>query len=637
VYLPLFLTESLSKVYFRGNPRSKREYIEAVKVSGIENESIAQYLGNMYQNVNIYDNLITIFDKNFVSPVSDFGLSYYKYYLMDSTFIGDDWCYKVMFKPRRKQELTFSGNFWIVDSSFAVKQYEMRVVPDANINFVNDLIIEQHYFETDSGYWMPEKENLVIDFNVNQNNQKGTMGFYGHKTTSYKNYIIGQPKENSFYNDPERVVVSDDAYTKDDAFWLTSRHDTLDKDEKTIYFVVDSVKKMPRFNTYLDIINMFLSGYLNWGKVEIGPYASMLSFNEIEGTRFRFGGRTTYCFSKKIRPSAYIAWGTLDQEFKYGGGFLWMLNKNPRRAFNIQYKHDMEQLGMSPTGFREDFLLASFITRNPANKLTMVNELKSHYEHEWFPGFSNTVRFLHKDITPIGDSVFNFGEGTTCEKITTSEITFEMRFAYKERFVYNDFNRTSMGTTFPIIQLRYSKGIKDLWSGNYNYQKASIYFNDWFNIGSLGWSKYVIEVGKIWGRLPYPFLKMHEGNETFFFDETSFNTMNYFEFVSDEWVSLYYTHRFDGLFLNHIPLMRKLKWREVIWGKGVIGSLSDANRSYSEFPTGMYTLSKPFLEAGVGIENIFKFLRIDGVWRLSYLDHPDIAKFQIMFGMQVFF
>lgn len=637
VYLPLFMTESLSEIYFRGEPRSKREFISAVQVSGVENESIAQYLGNMYQNVNIYDGFITLFDKNFMSPINDIALTSYKYYLTDSTFIDSTWCYKIMFKPRRKQELTFSGEFWVADSSWAIKQFNMRVVNDANINFVNDLIIEQSFEKTAAGFWMPDKESLVIDFNVMQNDQKSTMGFYGHKTTSYKNYVFGQPRESSFYNAPERVVIAEDAYDKGAEFWQKERHDTLSKDEQTIYFMVDSIRKMPTFNTVYDIIDMFVSGYLNWGKFDIGPYASMLSFNEIEGARFRFGVRTSEKFSKKIMPSAYVAWGTEDHTFKYGGGFLYLQKKKPRRGFQVLFKHDMEQLGMSPTGFREDFLLASFITRNPANKLTMVNELKAHYEYEWFTGFSNTVRFLHKDIFPIGDSVFNFGEGTTRDKITTSEITFEMRFAYKERYVYSDFIRTSLGTIYPIIQLKYSKGIKDLWNGDYNYQKAVFYFNDWFNVGNIGWSKYVIEAGKIWGRLPYPFLKMHEGNETYFFDETSFNTMNYFEFVSDEWVSLYYTHRFDGFFLNRIPLLRKLKWREVVWGKGLIGDLSDANRNYSQFPEGMYTLGKPYLEAGAGIENIFKFLRVDGVWRLSYLDHPDIAKFQVMFGMQVFF
>jgi len=637
VYLPLFLTETLSKVYFRANPQSKREFISAVQVSGVENKSIAQYLGNMYQTINIYDGFITLFDKNFMSPINDLGLTTYRYYLMDSTMIDDTWCYKIMFKPRRHQELTFSGEFWVADTSFAIKKFEMRVVNDANINFVNDILIDQSFQRIADSLWLPEQERLVIDFNVLQNDQKSTMGFYGHKTTSYKNYVVNQPKENAFYNAPERVVIADDAYSKNADFWQQERHDTLSKDEQTIYFMVDSIKKMPSFNNVYNLIDMFVSGYLNWGKFDIGPYASMLSFNEIEGARFRLGGRTSEKFSKKIMPSAYVAWGTKDQDFKYGGGLLYLYSKKPRRGFQVLFKHDMEQLGMSPTGFREDFLLASFITRNPADKLTLVNELKAHYEHEWFTGFSNTARFLHKDIFPVADSVFNFGEGTTREKITTSEITLEMRFAYKERYVYTDFVRTSLGTVYPIIQLKYSKGIKDLWGGDYNYQKAVFYFNDWFNVGNIGWSKYVIEAGKIWGRLPYPFLKMHEGNETYFFDETSFNTMNYFEFVSDEWISVYYTHRFDGFFLNRIPLLRKLKWREVVWGKGLVGNLSDANRHYSVFPEGMYTLGKPYMEAGVGIENIFKFLRVDGVWRMSYLDHPNIAKFQVMFGMQVFF
>jgi len=295
---------------------------------------------------------------------------------------------------------------------------------------------------------------------------------------------------------------------------------------------------------------------------------------------------------------------------------------------------------MSPNGFREDYFLASFLTRNPADKLTLVDEFNIRYEHEWFTGFSNTIQFMKKDIYPIGDTVFNFGENSNSfqrKLIRSSDVSLAIRFAYKEKYIYGEYDRSSLGTTYPILQVRYNLGIKDLLNADYNYQKLNINIEDWFNVGTLGWSKYVIDAGKIWGTLPYPFLNLHAGNETYFYDEESFNTMNYFEFVSDEWVSLTYIHHFDGFFLNRIPLMRKLKWREVIWGKGLIGNLNNNNKSYSDFPEGMFTLKEPYFEAGAGVENIFKFLRVDAVWRLSYLDHPDIAKFQVMFGMNVFF
>ncbi|PLW95544.1 MAG: hypothetical protein C0592_00015 [Marinilabiliales bacterium] len=640
VYLPIFITESVSKLYFRKSPKSKREFIEAVRVSGVENESVGQYLGNMYQNINIYDNHVSVFEKNFVSPIAGFGLAYYKYYLVDSTFIDSDWCYKIMFTPRRKQELTFSGEMWIHDSTFAVKQYEMRIVRDANINFVNDMVIEKEFCRVDGYQWMPSKEKLLVDFNVFQQNQKNTLGFYGHKSTSFENYILNQPKSSSFYNHPERVQLAEDAYNKPESYWIEIRHDTLSTEEQNIYTMVDSITDMPVFKTWESLVFMFTTGYLIWGNFEIGPYASMLSFNEIEGTRFRFGIRTSNAFSKKIMPSAYIAYGTRDETIKYGGGFIWMLDKNPRRLFETTYKHDMEQLGMSHNGFREDYILASFLTRNPPDKLTMVDEFKARYEHEWFTGFSNSIQFVKKDIFPIQDSVFNFGEGGNSfqrEQIRTSYISLGMRFAYKEKYLYGEFDRTSMGTTYPVFQIRYDLGIKDLWGADYSYHKLEVNIEDWFNVGSLGWSKYVIDAGKIWGTLPYPFLQLHAGNETYFYDEFAFNTMNYFEFVSDEWVSLSYTHHFDGLFLNRIPLMRKLKWREVVWAKGLVGNLSEKNRNYSQFPGGMYTLNEPYLEAGAGVENIFKFLRFDAVWRLNYHDHPDIAKFQVMFGMEVFF
>ncbi len=636
-YLPLFLVETLSDFYHRKSPQTSREVILASKASGVENESFSQYLGNMYQKVNIYNNFITLFEKNFISPIANQSLNYYKYYLVDSTYIGDKWCYKLMFKPRRKQELTFTGSLWISDTSFAVKKVDVQIADDANINLINDLFAEQEYELVDGKHWMLVKESVVIDFNIVEE-PKGTFGFFGHKTTSYKKFDFNIDKDNKIFSSPVHVQVDEVSLNKDKVFWVDARHDSLTQDEQTIYDIIDSVKNVPLFNTYYDIAQTIFTSYYIKGNFEIGPYMSLISFNELEGYRLRVGGRSSNKFSTKIMLLAHIAYGTKDEKFKYGGGFLYMLSKNPRRSFGIDYKYDIEQLGLSQSALGEDYLLASFLRRNPISKLSMVEQFKGFYEHEWITGLSSKIYLLHRVNYPVGIDTFNFNfDGANKNHITTSEIRLDGHFAYKEKFMMGEFERVSFGTKYPVFDVQLSFGFKDVLSSDYNYQKVQLRVKHWFNIGSFGWSKYIIEAGKIWGQLPYPLLKLHEGNETYYFDEYSFNTMNYYEFVSDRYLSVYFSHHFDGLFLNHIPLMRKLKWREVIYGKGVIGALSEKNKKYNSSAFELNELNQPFYEAGVGIENIFKFFRIDGVWRLSYLDHPNVNKFNLMITMQFYF
>jgi len=639
-YLPIFLSESISNVYSKRNPKASIEIVKANKISGIENESVMQFLGDKFQHTNLYDNYINLFQKNFISPIANFGLNFYKYYLVDSTYFGQKWCYKIMFKPRQKQTLTFTGSFWVHDTSFAIKEVEMKIVDDANLNFVNDLVIQKEFNLIDGKYWLLTKDYIIGDLNIVEDDKSKVVGFFGRKTTTYKNFIINQPKEDDFYKSPVSVVIDETADEFPDEFWAENRHEELTRDEKTIYYMVDTLKKIPKFNTYIDIIEMITTGYYETGKFEIGPYGSILSFNAIEGVRIRLGGRTSNSFSKKLMLFGHSAYGTLDKRWKYGGGFMYMLHKNPRRSFGFDFQYDLEQLGASQNAFREDFFLAFLFRRNPTDKLSTVEGYKFYYEHEWFNGFSNTINLIHRNLYPIGNSFKVIVEDEAGRHevnesaITSTELCLDTRLAYKERFLMGEFERISLGAKFPILTIRYGYGIPRLLGGDNEFHRIQIGLSHWFNVFNLGWSKYIIESGRIWGKIPYPLLKLHEGNETYFFDEYSFNMMNYFEFVSDKYLSVYYTHHFDGYFFNRIPLFRKLKWREVAFAKGLIGGLDNINRNYSVFPQGMYTLSKPYFEAGAGVENIFKIIRVDAIWRLSHLDHPNISKFGIRLSLQ---
>jgi hypothetical protein len=255
-------------------------------------------------------------------------------------------------------------------------------------------------------------------------------------------------------------------------------------------------------------------------------------------------------------------------------------------------------------------------------------------QNEWFVGFSNKIALFHKKMFPFMDGpYFEFVKDGAIEQkptITTSEIRFNTHFAFKEKFLTGEFTRISIGSKYPVLDIDLTIGMKGVIGSDYNYQKLQIGFSQWFNIGPLGWSKYMIQAGKVWGTLPIQLLKLHEGNETYIYDPYAYNTMNYYEFVSDEYIGISYVHHFDGFFFNKIPGVKKLKFREMLYGKALIGRLSDANWNYNIMPETTFTLSSPYYEAGFAIENILKVFSIDFIWRLSYLDHPEINKFCIL-------
>lgn len=642
-YLPVFMTESLSDFYYRKNPKTRNEKIKASKVAGVENASVSQFMGDMYQNVNIYDNTILVFGKNFISPISDNALLFYKFYLIDSIVIDGHKCYQLQFKPRRKQELTFTGNLWAADTSFAIKQIEMSIADDANINFINATNVVQTYIQVDS-LWMMEKERLVIDFNpfpIEQKN-KNLMGIYGRKTASYDNFKINQPKDDKFYSLTENLVVAEDAFEKNEDFWDKNRHDTLSKNEKQIYHMVDTLQSLPVYKTWIDVLQIFVTGYKVKGNFEYGPYYNMFSFNTIEGNRFRFGVRTSNQFSKWYELSGYLAYGTRDEQFKYKLGIRAFIDKKPRTMVGLYYKNDNEILGQSQNGFTTDNILASVLRITPLRNLTRVKEVNAYIEREWFTGFNTKLSFYNRQMFPLANFHYEYQKNSNQivykDKITTSEVRILARLAYNEKYIDGAFTRTSLGTHYPIVQAQYTLGIKNLFNSDYDYHKLVVNVDDRIRINPIGYFDYILEYGKIWNKTPYPLLELHGGNETYTYDPYAYNSMNFYEFVSDEYASTSIQHHFDGFFLNRIPLMRKLKWREVAGGKALIGRVNAENKKLLLFPDHLYELNRgPFFEANIGIENIFKVFRLDGVYRLSYLDNPRVTPFSIRFSFQFSF
>ena len=396
--------------------------------------------------------------------------------------------------------------------------------------------------------------------------------------------------------------------------------------------MVDSIRNVPVFKTIESMITTFVTGYYIKNNFEYGPYYTFFSFNEVEGYRFKLGGRTSNEFSKKVMYYGHLAYGTKDKRLKYGVGMLYMFGKNPRETLELNYKDDVEQLGKSQNAFLDDNILSSILQRNPNYKLTRIKSHTAKYEKEWFQGFSNSISFGHHKMFPSDSIPLSYSsDGTTINynNLITSEVKLNTRFAFREVYVYGEFERTHLTSDYPIMNVDFTFGIKDVLGSDFDYFKLGMNIRHLFNTGTFGYFKYAMEGGKIFGQVPYPLLRLHKGNETYALDDFAFNMMNYYEYASDQYFRLYAEHHFMGLFLNKAPLLRKLQWREVIHAKGLIGSLSDENQDFWDFPSTLSELDKPYIEAGIGIENIFKLIRVDAVWRISKSDSPEVQNFGI--------
>lgn len=637
VYLPVMITETISDIYHKSSPQKKKEVIKASRVSGVENESISQYTGQMYMDANIYKNYVSAFGHEFVSPVSDYWKTNYKYYLLDSTYQEGHYLYHLSFRPRHKHTYTFSGDMWVNDTTWAVKKIQAKMATDVNINYINNFIITQEYSKVDSSTWFLTKEDMFMDLNFTDS----TMGFFARKTQTRRNIEINPEFGGAVFSGAatEETVFENGAMNRDDSYWTSTRHEELTDKEAKIYQMVDSIKQVPVFHTMVNTVEMILGGYWVHKWWEFGPYFKLMSHNEIEGWRFRVGGRTSNDFSKNLMLSTYLAYGTKDTKLKYGMGLLYLYNKAPRRGFSVDYKYDYEKLGQSINAFTEDNIMSTLLARTKNTHLLLVNEAKATYEHEHFNGFGNTMGFRYRKLYPSKYIPFrNESLEINYHNLTSYEIFLNTHFCYNEKFVSGEFTRMSMGSNFPTLDLYALAGVWDNQGKSDYYYRLTGTLQQSFTMGPLGRFRYIVEAGKVLGNVPFPLLKLHEGNETYAFDEYAFNMMNLYEFASDTYLSTTVEHHFNGFFFNRLPLLRRLKWREVVYAKGLVGDISDKNcrdNAIMDFPSTLGDVNKPYLEAGLGIENIFRFFRVDGVWRLTHRDNPGISKFALMFKVQV--
>jgi len=638
-FLPFFLTETVSDFYYRKSPKSKKEVIQASRTSGINNASISQVLGNYYEQFNIYDNYWYLLSKNFIPPVCDAWNFFYKVALVDSAYIDDDWCYRINFYPKQKQENVFEGYMWIADGSFAVKEVLMNLDSTANINYYKRGVFYQKYDNVNDSLWVMVNDKLVVEFAPG----KTTATIIARKTSTYSDYIVNPDIfiEVSHYKDD--IVYSDSVIINDESYWADKRPMVLTENELGVYELVDSLQNIKAFTTLIEIYNTLMYGYWNLGYVRIGPFANMASSNEVEGLRLRLGVKTGDLISKRMALGGYLAYGFKDKTYKYGSEFNLVISKKPWQQFKFNYENDLDIGSSGAVTFGEDNLLSGIYRRRETpQKLIDQEKFTWFYQKDWIWGLSNSIILTTVDMHPLFDIYYYNGHDSLVSDIQNSEINFGFRFAYREKFLFDNYRRYSIGTKYPVLTFNYKMGVDGLFKGDFNYRTFEFTIKDYFTMGSIGGTTVSLKSGKIFGTLPTLLLESPPGNETYFMNHGTFNLMNEYEFVNDTYAELFITHSFWGFFLNKVPLVNRLKLREVASFKMAYGSLSHANQATNNylketepFFIGNASPTKPYMEAGIGLENIFKLIRVDAIWRLTYRNNPLAPNFGVRVGVSL--
>ncbi len=632
-FLPVFFNETISDYYHDGTTKQDREVILANKASGMTTDMITQFTGKMYEGVNVYENYIMFTDIGLISPVNSLGLQFYRYYLHDSTLTEAGKIYEMSFQPKLQQEPAFKGKMWIEEGSFAITRIEMKLSGKANVNFINNFQYSAE-FAKNGDHWVPRNEVMVVDIDVQKQFNSEKPGVIGRKTNFYEDFRFSDVSE-TVESLKERITVQGDAIHKDQEYWKVNRPVELQPRESNVYEMVDSVKNVPLYKSISEYVYMFYYGYRDLGRIELGPYYYLYSSNLVEGTRLRLGARTTYKFDQKIRLNGFGAYGFKDREWKYGGGFEYFFSKKPLEMISLQIQHDMEMLGKSSNAFSEGNIMTTLLSKELNSKLNMTDRVEFTVKHEWKAGLMNDLTISRVKLSPSPFVSFTGKDGKPVPSLQTGEIRLGLRYSPGEDVVIDDFERNIYEFYNPVLNVSITSGIKGFLGGDFNYTKVSASLYNKMLLYPVGFSTYLLQAGKIWGNVPFPFLKVHEGNETYAFDSNAFNLMDYQEFISDAYVSLFFEHHFQGFFLNKIPLFRKLKWREIAGVRLLKGTYNEERHNSLKLPGNMRGLGKaPYTEFSAGLENILKVIRVDAVWRFNYNGNKP-ERLGLLFSLQV--
>ena len=666
--LPISVDETASQKIYRKHPKSEKTIIKGMSSTGVNElfatgDMLSTVLKDVFTDVNIYDNDIRLLQYPFISPISSSdAISFYKFYIMDTTFVDKDKCFHLTFVPNNSQDFGFTGHLYVLaDSSYTVKKCTMNLPKKSGVNFVDNMDIIQEFEQLPNGEWVLNTDDMIVEMTL----MKIMQGFQIRRTTRYSDYAFDELPQQLFKRKGAEIKEAD-AMMRGDDFWNQYRPVPLTQTESSMDMLVKRLEQMPGFKYVIFVLKAFIENFVETGtkdnpsKVDIGPVNTMISNNYIDGLRLRMSAQTTANLNPHLFFKGYYAYGFKDHRSKYMGEVEYSFNKKeylprefPKNSITFSYQYDV----MSPTDkflkTDKDNVFVSFKT-STVDQMSYVRNIALKYENETQFGLKTTVEVKHSTDEPTGGLAYitNDDQKTLVPEIQTMEASLAFRYAPGETFVNTKQRRIPVSFDAPVFTLSHTTGFKGVLGGEYNFNltEVGLYKRFWFS--SWGKIDMFVKGGAQWNKVPFPLLIMPAANLSYILQRETFNLINNMEFLNDRYASLDVSWDLNGKIFNRIPLLKKLKWREAIGFKMLYGHLTDKNNPMKHpgdselflFPTrdGRPTSfvmdpKTPYMECSVGIHNIFKILHIDYVRRLNYLDHPDANKWGVRFMVMMTF
>lgn len=645
--LPIFLNEAVYKNFGENNPNKKtKKLLVAQKTSGFQdNQVVTLTAKNLYRDINIYDNTLNYFDIGFPSPVGRDGFSTYDYNLIDTISIRGEQAYKIRYLPKRSDVLAFQGYLYIDIDSYAVLGANLKSTNKINVNFINAISTELEYDNPDDETFLPKK--FVTEIEMTPFSKKKTAkSIVAKRSVDFSEYEFNKPLDNSVFTRKEEEY--DAKFTdKDDAYWVQARPDSLSKAESGVYEMLDKLQQTPKFNRIVKVYETLASQYYNVTKgIDIGPIFSIYGKNEVEGDRIRLGARTYFTQNDAWRIQFYNAYGFKDKQFKYGVEAKYMFNRLNRFMVGAGTRRDIMQLGVQLTTddgiMSRSFASSTVFARGENASLSSVNQTNIFSSIEPWKNFQirvdGTLQSI-KSANPSGFNLMYYRNGDLRKTVNDSHVTVSLIARPGAKFSQTGVDRYEHGTLSPTIVLKYTRGIEGLFNADFNYNKLQFMFYKPVLLGSWGKTIINFEAGKNFDTVPLALQNVIPGNQSYGLVPNTFSQLNYYEFVADTYTTLHLEHHFNGKILSFIPLIKKLKLREVAFIRSAYGTLSDASKNIN---VEGFKYSAPnqqiYYEYGFGIENIgfgnIRIFRVDFNWRGNYMDRPEANKFGIKAGFQ---
>ncbi len=634
-YVPLILKEDIYQYYYQKKPKKERKITVAQKVSGIEQAQISSLLDIAVDEMDVYSNELLISGKSFMLPFAEGAWFKYRFYIIDSVQNEQsEWIYHLGFSPSIKGELAFLGEAWIHAPTYAIQKIILKLDKDANINWVNDFSAEQEFTLLKEKHWMLSKDKRTTGIAVTQ--RKKSKMAHVEQVRSYKNYVIGEPIPDSIFADDRMYAANYKKRSHD--YWTENRHDSLPNSQNNVYHLIDSLKTTKAYHRYMNFGRTMATGYYKAGPVDIGNLWYAVSKNPIEGLRLRLTIRSNRSMSQKFYYKVYGAYGLEDKKIKYGAELRY---KFPHRNFlfnelGVRYTDDYQRFSLdSKVSNDHDYLLNTLLRKGGYRDLVYVKNFGLYNKKEWNAIFTTDISLNYKKYKTL-PGLIEFtttnpeGEKQLVDNFQMLHPEFKLEITPGASFIRTEDRRIFIKGKLPRFTLNYTFSKKGFLGNDFNFQSLGLSV-DHILPSPIGKTKYLFSASKLFGEIPYPLLTIHQGNENFLFQYFKFSNMLEGEFAADQQVSLLLEHNFEGLILNKIPLIKKMRLREVFMFKMAYSSLDKNKTAFLDMPEGLKGLNGFYSEIGFGIHNILKMFQVQFSWRLTQRDYPDAHNFAVKF------